>query len=270
MIVKMAMKRSAAYVHPSRNEYVPHEPRRKKQKPDNAGPKSFKKAHPVNDLKSQIRSLKRLLERNDGMPADVRVEKERALRTAQHELERAQHAQQRSDMIGRYHKIRFFDRQKASKRLKRARKELNNCEEDDDNRAELVKRIEDAEVDVNYAQYYPLDRHYVSLFPRKKTKDDDTGENDIDAYEKDEAMERKGDSEMWNKVKECMADGTLDALRNGKLITPEETAHTTKPLGQRTIDGLDRRVVGRQKKGSANAEHDTEADEESENEGFFE
>lgn len=270
MIASMATKRSAAYIHPSRKENVPHEPRRKKQKPDNAGSKNFKKAHPVNDLKSQVRSLKRLLERNDGLPADVRVEKERALRTAQYELERAQNAQQRSEMIGRYHKIRFFDRQKASKRLKRARKELNNCEEDDDNRAELEKRVEDAEVDVNYAQYYPLDRHYVSLFPRKNTKDDDVGENDNGSLDKDDDMERKGDSEMWNKVKECMAGGTLDALRNGRLTTSAETTHTAKSHGQRTIDRVDQEVTNGQKQGTANAQHDTAADVDSESDGFFE
>jgi hypothetical protein len=203
----MATKRSALHVHPSRQDQVPDEPRRKRQKPDNAGPKSFKKAHPVNEIKSQIRSLKRLLERNDGMPATVRVEKERALQTAQHELQQAEKAKKRSEMIGKYHKIRFFDRQKATKRLKRAQKDLQAFEGDYMKREGLEQAVEDAKVDVKYAQYFPLDQPYVSLFPRRSENDD---EEEVDS-------ERKGDSVIRQKIRDCMANGTLDALRNGKL-----------------------------------------------------
>lgn len=207
----MATKRSAHHVHPSRQDQVPEEPRRKRQKPDNAGPKSFKKAHPVNELKGQIRSLKRLLDRNEGLAATIRVEKERALQTAQHELQQAERAKKRSEMIGKYHKIRFFDRQKATKRLKHARKALQACEGDDVERARLGRVVQDAEVDVNYAQYFPLDQPYVSMFPRKNEGEDE------DASEEQGSSERKGDDVMWQRVRECMADGTLDALRNGKL-----------------------------------------------------
>ena len=266
----MATKRAAAYVHPSRREHVPEEPRRKKQKPNNAGPKSFKKAHPTNDLKSQVRSLKRLLERNDGLPADVRVEKERALQTAQRELEQAQTAQQRSDMIGRYHKIRFFDRQKASKRLKRARKELDGCEEAGDKRSELEKRVNDAEVDVNYAQYYPLDRHYVSLFPRKKTKDDDGGEGDDIKVRDTDVTESKGDQEMWHKVKDCMADGSLDALRNGRLTRSEEMRPAPKTSTETAMDRRKGKTVNAQEDRPPVPHNGKEQDDDSESDGFFE
>ncbi len=212
----MATKRPAPHVHPSRQDQVPDEPRRKRQKPNNAGPKSFKKAHPVNELKSEIRSLKRLLERDEKLPATVRVEKERALRTAQDELERTQQAKRRSDMIGRYHKIRFFDRQKAAKRLKQAQKQLDAFDGDKKQRKKLAKVVEDAEVDVNYAQFFPLDKPYVSLFPRKREEDGDEASKDSSAP-RDGSAERKGDPEMWRKVKECMVDGTLDDLRNGRL-----------------------------------------------------
>lgn len=217
----MATKRAAPHVHPSRQERVPEEPRRKRQKPDNTGPKSFKKAHPVNELKGQIRSLKRLLERNDGLPATVRVEKERALQTAQHDLQQAEKAKKRSDIISKYHKIRFFDRQKATKRLKRARKRVNACDGDDAEQRRLEQLVQDAEVDVNYAQYFPLDQPYVSLFPRRSEGEDE------DASEDQADSERKGDPVMWEKVKDCMANGTLDALRNGKLQDEEAESDET-------------------------------------------
>ena len=265
----MATKRSASHVHPSRQDQVPSEPRRKRQKPNNAGPKSFKKAHPVNELKNQVRSLKRLLERNDGLPATVRVEKERALQTAQHELREAENAKQKSDMIGKYHKIRFFDRQKAAKRLKRAQKELKGCEGDVQERMRLGQAVKDREVDVNYAQYFPLDQPYVSLFPRKN--------GDEEGSEGTAESERKGDDVMWQKVKQCMADDTLQALRNGKLRQEGSDADHEQPMstakrrgkGSHGGDGFSKGKEGESKKTTHKNRDDDEHEDESDG-GFFE
>ena len=265
----MATKRPAPHVHPSRQDQVPNEPSRKRQKANYAGPK-IKKAYPVNELKNQVRSLKRLLERNDRLPATVRQEKERALQTAQHELQEAENAKKRSDMIGKYHKIRFFDRQKATKRLKRARKELQACEGEGEERVQLEKAVEDEEVDVNYAQYFPLDMPYVSLFPRKK---DD--EEDEDGSEEQAAPERKGDEVMWQKVKQCMAHGTLDALRNGKLRKVESEDEDVLPKTSAKREGKRSRkqdVPNRTEvwKGAKSSNDLTRDDDDESDGGFFE
>ena len=121
----MATKRGAHDIHPSRQNLLPREPNsRKRQKPSNlSGSKSFKKARPVNELKNNIRNLRRLLDRapdpstgKEALPPKVRIAKERELASAQHELAESQAAEARSKMIARYHKVRFFDRQKATKR----------------------------------------------------------------------------------------------------------------------------------------------------------
>ncbi|TKA24393.1 hypothetical protein B0A50_06713 [Salinomyces thailandicus] len=278
----MATKRSAPAVHPSRQEQVPEEPRRKRQKPNNLGKKSFKKAHAVNDLKSQVRSLRRLLERNDDLPPTIRIEKERALRTAQHELEEEQKAKKRSDMIGQYHKIRFFDRQKATKRLKRARKELTEAATGTaEERKALERRVADAEVDVNYAIYYPLDQAYKALFPSKKQPargGDQDGSHEPEDGEERKEVERQGDAEAWGKVKQCMADGTLDALRNGKLTgTPDGELEkreapgevlVTRKKRQREKETVD--VHGnRRERRAAKAARKDESEDDSEG-GFFE
>ena len=69
----------------------PEVPSRKRRKPNPhvGNGKPMKKAHPINELKSQIRSLRRLLSHDDDdrLPATVRVEKERALRSLEGELE---------------------------------------------------------------------------------------------------------------------------------------------------------------------------------------
>lgn len=265
----MATKRSAPPVHPSRQDQVPGEPRRKRQKPNNAGPKSFKKAYPVNELKNQVRNLKRLLERNDGLPATVRVEKERALQTAQHELQEAEKAKKQSNMIGKYHKIRFFDRQKAARRLKSAQKELKACEGDTEERARLQQLVKDREVGVNYAEYFPLDQPYISLFPRKN----EDGEGADGSAE----SERKGDDVMWQQVKQCMADGTLQALREGKLrqessdIDRERSTSTAKRRDESRHGGgnVSKGKAADAKRNTSKTHHDHEDKDESDG-GFFE
>lgn len=87
--------------------------RRKKKKADlpalSSGAPRPKK-HKVNPLKSRVRDLERLLGREGGrgLPADVRVERERELAACRRELAAEQGAIKRQDMIRKYHMVRFF------------------------------------------------------------------------------------------------------------------------------------------------------------------
>jgi hypothetical protein len=217
----MATHHGAHTTHPSRQNLLPRDNTnsRKRQKPDNlSGSKSFKKARPVNDLKTSIRNLRRLLDRapdvttgKEALPPKVRISKERELTSLQHELAESQSAEARSKMIARYHKVRFFDRQKATKRLKRAKKAMKEVEDDAEKREALAKEADECEVDVQYAMFYPLDVPYVALYPsvRKTEGKEEEGEKG--------EVERQGDAEMRALLKKCAAEGKLDALRNGKL-----------------------------------------------------
>ncbi|KAF2173350.1 hypothetical protein M409DRAFT_62873 [Zasmidium cellare ATCC 36951] len=188
------------------------------QRPAHHGKKSFKKAHPVNELKSTVRSLRRLLERSDDqLPAGIRIEKERALQTAERDLRDAEKAKKRSDVIGKFHKIRFFERQKAERRLKKARRAVREAEEEGEGEGDvevglLRRKVEDAEVDLNYAMFFPLEREYVSLFPTRRGEEESEGREG----------ERQGDVEMWALVKRCMKEGTLADLRGGRLSASGE------------------------------------------------
>lgn len=214
-------KRGAHDIHPSRQNLLPRDKTnsRKRQKPDNlSGSKSFKKARPVNELKTSIRNLRRLLDRapdattgKEALPPKIRIAKERELASAQHELAESQAAEARSKMIARYHKVRFFDRQKATKRLKRARKAMKEVEDDAEERERLALEADECELDVQYAMYYPLDVAYVALYPsvRKVEGKEEEGEK--------AEVQRQGDAKMRALLKKCAAEGKLDALRNGKL-----------------------------------------------------
>lgn len=64
--------------------------------------------HPsVNPLKSKIRDLTRALHHSD-LPADIRVEKERALAGYEQDLENALEEKRKRELIRKYHMVRFF------------------------------------------------------------------------------------------------------------------------------------------------------------------
>lgn len=227
----MATKRPYSDVHPSRREQVPHASR-KRQKPDNLGSKSYKKAHPVNELKTRLRNLTRLLARDDdNLPANIRVSKERELQTVQHELQETQAAERKSKMIARYHKIRFFDRQKATKRLKKAQKLLDAL--GDDGNVDKIKQrqaeVDEAQVDINYAMYYPLDKPYNSLFPKDESVDEAPDDSMSESVHKISGKDKqfRGDPEIRLLVKQCMDSGKLNDLRNGKITGSEASTGAT-------------------------------------------
>ena len=60
-------------------------------------------------LKEKIRDLTRLLDHSTTLPADVRVEKERALAGYRADFEKSKvPLRKRNDLISRYHMVRFF------------------------------------------------------------------------------------------------------------------------------------------------------------------
>lgn len=128
-------------------------------------------------------------------------------------------------------KLMAPDRQKGTRILKRLKKELSALS-DDSKKTKLQQRIHNAEVDVNYAIYYPLMKPYSSLYPKSKNRkaDDsedaeDTGEDSKNSTEVDGP---KGDVEMWRAVEQSMEKGTLDKLRYSKDAVPAEPPKKSK------------------------------------------
>lgn len=76
-------------------------------------------------------------------------------------------------------------------------------------------------MDLNYTLNCPLDQKYEGIYPR--------GANDLSGNPIREAEEQGngGDTEkilasrpaMWTIVENCMRNGTLESLRNGKMTT---------------------------------------------------
>ncbi|KAK2853226.1 hypothetical protein FQN49_005283 [Arthroderma sp. PD_2] len=207
----------------------------------------------VNDLKSKIRATKRLLEHSKKLPADVRIEKERALKGYQSDLEKAEENRARNALITKYHFVRFLERKTATQNMKKLRrmKAKLEAEEESDGKeknpafkskaerlSQLEKQIYSTQVDINYSIYSPLTEKYISLYPssqakekedkkkNKKDKEAEIEEEEEDTGEEKSALGqrlapiRHASSEkppLWYAVEQSMKDGTLDLLREGRL-----------------------------------------------------
>ncbi|OMP86957.1 rRNA-processing protein efg1 [Diplodia seriata] len=242
-------------------------PYAKKQK-TGAKPPQAKKYQPkkfsLHPLKTRIRDLRRQLSRNgDDMPANVRVDKERELQACEHELSAAEAERIKQDMIPRYHKIRFFERQKATRFLKKVVKQLNDNSVPEKH-AELEREKHVCEIDLNYTLYYPLIRPYVSLYATSKNEDEKGGSSTTTRI--------GGDKEMWELVEKKTQDGTLEGLRNGlewREGAPEKASSATPAASSAEKKAAKTRAGKSAAKSASTQSKEEESDEESDG-GFFE
>ncbi|KAL9576143.1 MAG: hypothetical protein Q9212_007346 [Teloschistes hypoglaucus] len=205
------------------------QPKKKQRKTPQAA-SMHSKSISVNAVKSKIRDVSRVLDHAQDLPMDVRIEKQRALVGYKQDLEKAQKAKERQRMIKKYHMVRFFERQKATRNLKKLRTSLASATAGKPERQTLDIDVYSAEVDLNYTIYHPLTDKYIGLFPRQNTheKQDErtiAPENPVKA--------RLGKPAMWAVVENCMKDGTLQALRDGKLRTKDDPKTPAQPPAQR-------------------------------------
>ena len=98
-------------VHPSRRQNIPSatsRPAKKQRKETDEASRQPLSTKAISVLKPKIRDLSRLLAHCDRLPADVRLEKERALASYEADLQEAMEEKKKSEMISRYHMVRFF------------------------------------------------------------------------------------------------------------------------------------------------------------------
>ncbi|KAF3206348.1 18S rRNA maturation protein [Orbilia oligospora] len=177
-------------VHPSRLSQIPR-PKSKSKKPHHPKPP---KPQPAStsltraQLRKKIRDLTRLLNPPSSattgkLPATTRIDHERALSAYKHELSLQQTSSKVQLLEKRYHKVRFFERRKATRALSRLNREFNALDNntssssssaDEESKKEkegLINKIHAAEVDLNYIMHYPPLEKYISLYRSGDSKD---------------------------------------------------------------------------------------------------
>nr|GAT58382.1 predicted protein [Mycena chlorophos] len=145
-------------------------------------------------LKASLRQTRRLLAK-DNLAADVRAETERRLKALEADLAVAERSKKERTLAVRYHKVKFFERQKVVRKLNQLKKQTQ-LEEDSD----AEETLQSLRVDLNYILHYPKMKKYISLFP-PELRSGETPQPSLDA----------GREEVRKWVREQMASGDLPA-----------------------------------------------------------
>lgn len=170
--------------------------------------------------RKKIKSLEGLLKR-DNLPADVRIDKERALKALRADLKNTLFRLKTQKRAKKYHMVRFFERKKALRKLKQAKKALDEATE-----TGVKKDIKKArramyhcQVDVAYVFMFPKYQKYISLYPVES--------EDLDENEKKGKVITDGRRLEFKKKMEELIDSeklpfTFEDVLAGKTITVDE------------------------------------------------
>lgn len=129
----------------------------------------------------------------------------------------------------------------------------------------VLEDIHNAEVDLNYTMYHPLDEKYHSLYPPKaEDAAQDDGMITTERIKRGKAFRPP----VWAVVEQCMRAGTLIALRDGKLgrKLPEAEAKASGSITRRR--GENQKLEGED--ASFSRDYEMKDEEKESDGGFFE
>ncbi|RCI05057.1 18S rRNA maturation protein, partial [Rhizopus stolonifer] len=105
------------------------------------------------------------------LPAQVITESKRRLRALEYELGEKTIDEQERTNASKYHKIKHFERKKAERKVKQAKKDLR--ENTDETKAPALQaKVDEAEIKLLYTTHFPKTLHYVSLYPTNNQNDE--------------------------------------------------------------------------------------------------
>ncbi|QPC65079.1 hypothetical protein HYE67_007310 [Fusarium culmorum] len=177
--------------------------------------------------KKRTRTIERLLNRNQELPANVRNDLERELGALKSTVSDKSFQRLRSAMISKYHMVRFFERKKASRLAKQLRKKIDETESTETDELEGLKRdLHIAEVDEAYTQHFPHAEPYISLYTSAKSEKEDEDKDDEDKLDytplKHRGLLHTERPPMWSEIEQAMKGGH-HALRTIREKRPETT-----------------------------------------------
>ncbi|KAH6910414.1 hypothetical protein BKA70DRAFT_1147429 [Coprinopsis sp. MPI-PUGE-AT-0042] len=168
-------------------------------------------------IKGALRQARRLLAK-DKLAADKRVETERRIKALEAELEQAEHAEKERAMAVRYHKVKFFERKKVTRKLTQIKKRMQSAEGSE--KEELAAQLLEERVNLNYILHYPKAKKYISLFPPEVRN----GEAPAKVSEAESDKTNKDREEVRSWVRESMMKKDLPSEPELQIDAP----HTFK------------------------------------------
>jgi len=173
----------------------------------------------VQKIKSSLRQTRRLLAR-DNLAADVRVETERRLKSLESDLAKAEQSRKERTNAAKYHKIKFFERQKICRKIKQITATINDPKTPARDIPALQETLKLRRIELNYIIHYPKSKKYISLFPTQSTnvtKDNATDDTNRQREELKQAIKiamEKGELEQDPEL--ALSGGSADAMNWGE------------------------------------------------------
>ncbi|KAF8260573.1 hypothetical protein EI94DRAFT_1689645 [Lactarius quietus] len=169
----------------------------------------------VSKIKSALRQTRRLLAK-EGLAADARVESERKLKALETDLVAAEKSNKERTLATRYHKVKFFDRQKLLRKIMQTKSRLEVDGVSSKVRRALEAELFELRVDLNYVLNYPRLEKYISLFPP-------------DARQVEGAttpVHSAGSSSATDEKRETLREWVRGQMRAGEMaVEPERLEH---------------------------------------------
>lgn len=177
-------------------------------------------------IKKKIRDIQRLLKRTN-LPATVRVNNERTLKALEHQLNNVVNKSKEKKVAKKYHMVRFFEKKKATRLLKQAKKAFDEAEATNERKTIKKARtyLKHKQIDLAYTMLFPKDQKYISLYPNPKDEDNST----LTSKAK-EGMKRTEQAklEFRKHVESLIQDNklpfSLDDIVTGKKVSVEKTS----------------------------------------------
>lgn len=129
----------------------------------------------VSKLRKKLRDLTRVLKKNQ-FDATKKAATERAIEAVKAELNDLVKNKKVRELARRYHMVRFFERKKAMRRLRRVVKE------EPDNK----EKLQIAEAGWYYVNQFPIEKKYVAIFVNEKAEKPDFFKEILDQVKKGE------------------------------------------------------------------------------------
>lgn len=112
-------------------------------------------------IKNQIRSVERMLRKD--LPPEVRESQEKKLQELKKQQEALNLSAIKHKLSMRDRKIKFFERRKIERRIRRAEK-MQRASSGPSQDAELAVQLSKLKEDLEYVRFFPKDERYVALF----------------------------------------------------------------------------------------------------------
>ncbi|KAI9319164.1 hypothetical protein BX666DRAFT_1432341 [Dichotomocladium elegans] len=122
----------------------------------------------LSKIKKHIRDVERTLKKG-ARTAAAKFEAERRLRSLQLQYSEKYIDNHERTIAQRYRKIKHVELKKATRKVKRAEKELEAANNEEDKKM-LQEKLEQCQLELMYIEYYPKTMAYISLYVTDEPK----------------------------------------------------------------------------------------------------